>query len=67
LTIPYSYLENRNNPVHPVWSQCIKTRTQKQQNQQQKIYKQLEAEEHIAQWSVGHPWNKRGNLKIPRN
>jgi hypothetical protein len=23
--------------------------------------KQLEAEQHIAQWSMGHWWNKRGN------
>jgi hypothetical protein len=42
------------------WSQCIKTRTQ-QQKQQQKICKQLEDEQHIAQWSIGHWWNKRGN------
>jgi hypothetical protein len=27
--------------------------------------KQLEAEQHIAQWSVGHRRNKRGNQKIP--
>jgi hypothetical protein len=46
--------------MHSIRCQCIKTRTQ-QQKQQQKICKQLEAEQHIAQWSVDHSWNKRGN------
>jgi hypothetical protein len=26
-----------------------------------KACKQLEAEQHIAQWSMGNWWNKRGN------
>jgi hypothetical protein len=43
--------------MHSISSQYIKTRTQ-QQKQQQKTCKQLEAEQHIAQWSVGHWWNK---------
>jgi hypothetical protein len=43
-----------------IWSQCSKTRTQ-QQKQQQKICKQLEAEQHSAQWSMGHWLNKRGS------
>jgi hypothetical protein len=30
-----------------------------QQKQQQKTCKQLEAEQHIAQWSMGHWWNKK--------
>jgi hypothetical protein len=33
--------------------------------QQQKICKQLEVEQHIAQWSVGHRRNKGGNQKVP--
>jgi hypothetical protein len=46
--------------VHSIWSQCIKTRTQ-QQKQQQKLCKKLEAEQLIAQCSVGHWLNKREN------
>jgi hypothetical protein len=46
--------------MHSIWSQCIKIRAK----QQQKICKQLESEQHIAQWSMGHWWNKRGNLKV---
>jgi hypothetical protein len=45
-------------------TQCSKTRTQ-QQKKQQKICKLLEAEQHIAQQSVGHRRNKRGNQKLP--
>jgi hypothetical protein len=47
-----------------MWSQCNKTRTQ-QQKQQQKILEKLEAEQHISQWSVGHRRNKGGNQKVP--
>jgi hypothetical protein len=36
--------------MHSNWSQCIKTTTQ-QQIHQQKICKQLEAEQYIVQWS----------------
>jgi hypothetical protein len=43
--------------MHSIWSQCNKTVTQ-QQKQQQKICKHLEAEEHIAQWSVSNRRNK---------
>jgi hypothetical protein len=43
--------------MHSIWSKCIKTRTQ-QQKQQKKTYKQLEVEQHIAQWSMGHWWNE---------
>jgi hypothetical protein len=46
--------------MNSIWSQCIKTRNQ-QQKQQLKTCKQLEAEKHIAQWSMDHQWNKRGN------
>jgi hypothetical protein len=42
-----------------------KTRTQ-QQKKQQKINKQLEAEKHVAQCSVGHRRNKGGNKKYSR-
>jgi hypothetical protein len=48
--------------MHSIWSKWIKTKTQKKQ--QQKLCKQLEAEQHIAQWSGGHWWNKRGNYKV---
>jgi predicted nucleic acid-binding protein len=37
--------------MHSIWSQCIKTRTQ-QQKQQQKICKQLEAELLNDQWVI---------------
>jgi hypothetical protein len=56
----YEKIENRNSTMYSIWSQCIKTRTQQQKNQQ-KICKQLEAEQHIAQWPMGHWWNKRRN------
>jgi hypothetical protein len=46
--------------MHSLWSQCIKTRTQ-QQKKVEKTCKQLEDEQHIAQCSIGHWWNKRGN------
>jgi hypothetical protein len=32
---------------------------------QQKMPKELEAEQHIAQQSVGHKRNKKGNQKVP--
>jgi hypothetical protein len=35
---PQQVQENRNNPLHSIQSQCTKTRTQ-QQKQQQKIHK----------------------------
>jgi hypothetical protein len=53
-------IRNKNNSLHSIWSQCIKTRIQ-QQKQQQKMCKQFVAQQHIAQWSVGHWWNKRRN------
>jgi hypothetical protein len=37
--------------MQTIWSQCSKTRIPQQK---QKILKQLETEQHIAQWSVGH-------------
>jgi hypothetical protein len=39
---------NRNNPMHSIQSQCLKTRTQ-QQKLSQKICKKLKAEQHLAQ------------------
>jgi hypothetical protein len=55
---------NKYNPLHTIWSQYNKTRTQ-QQKQQQKIHKQLKAEQHIAQRTVDYRRNKGGNLKVP--
>jgi hypothetical protein len=46
--------------MHPIWPQWIKAEYQ-QQKQQEKTCKQLEAEQHIAQWSMGYWWNKRGS------
>jgi hypothetical protein len=47
-----------------MWSQSNKTRTE-QQKIQQKIHKQLEVEQYIAQILVGHRQNKGGNKKVP--
>jgi hypothetical protein len=30
-------------------------------NNRKKTCKQLEVEQHISQWQMGHWWNKRGN------
>jgi hypothetical protein len=50
---PQQIKENRNNPLHFIWSQYNKTRTQ-QQKQQEKIRKQLEAEHTLLndQWVI---------------
>jgi hypothetical protein len=51
--------------MHLSVDSALKLELNNKKKKKQKIWKQLEAEQHIAQWPLGHPWYKRGNSKVP--